>query len=38
MSEIVDLEELDYESIYAQETLETDRYAGLPTRDSVSDG
>ena len=35
MSEIIDLEDMDYDSIYTQES---DHYTGLPTMDSTSDG
>ena len=35
MSEIIDLEDMDYDSIYTQES---DQYTGLPTMDSMSDG
>ena len=35
MSEIIDLEDMDYDSIYTQES---DHYTGLPAMDSMSDG
>lgn len=35
MSEIIDLEDMDYDSIYNQES---DHYTGLPKMDSISDG